>query len=424
MGGGLGGNGEGGIGGAAAGIGGAIGGAGGSAWRPDAGIANGGVAGGLTTGGDASFGAGGLVGTGGWAFPDANVDRPVEAATAQPDTPMSGPDAPLGVGGSGGSVSTDGAGGTVDAGPADTPTVPPRPLPKKFMGGGTTFSPYSSYDVRLDFLKYWDQLSPQEEGKWGSVAHIEWDYSTPGGTYRLEYNWTRFDVYYDFTRKNHIPLWETALVWPYGNPSLSTDTAPALIEDWFKQFCARYPDTEFITVVETPSRVPIAVTTGLGGKGTTGYDWVVQAFVWARKYCPKSILVLTDYDIIEWDDTNQKYLDMLAKVIAAGGPVDAIGATGSDTTGLANDKLGKLIDKLAATGLPIYITEYGLRGNDATQEAMMKEQFPLFWTSDQIKGITYYGYVPGTASADGIPLLSSDGSPRPALSWLMSYLGR
>jgi len=385
---------------------------------------SGGAAGGLANRGGTS-GGGGLVGAGGWATSDANAKRPDDAAV-ESDGPMAGTDAPLGgmaVGGAGGVGTTGGAGGALDAGPGDSPTAPPRPLPKKFAGGGTTFLD-SNHEVRSDFLKYWDQLSPQEEGKWGSIANIEWDYSTPGGTYRIEYRWTRFDAFYDFTRRNHIPLWETALVWPYGNPSLSTDAAPALIEDWIKQFCARYPDTEFITVVETPSRVPIAVTTGLGGKGTTGYDWIVRAFVLARTYCPKSVLVLTDYDIIEWADTNQKFLDMLTKIVAAGAPVDAIGATGSDTTGLANDKLTGLIGKLAATGLPIYITEYALKGDDATQEAMMKEQFPLFWTNDQIKGITFYGYVPGTTSGTGGPLILTAGSPRPALSWLMSYLGR
>jgi endo-1,4-beta-xylanase len=346
---------------------------------------------------------------------------------AESDASIAGTDAPLGGtagGGSDGSVSTGGAAGTLDAGSADSTAVPSRPLPKKFAGGGTTFLPSSGYEVRSDFLKYWNQISPQEEGKWGSLATIQWDYSTPGGTYQVEYHWTKFDVFYDFSRKNHIPLWETALVWPYGNPSLSTDGAPALIEDWFRQFCGRYPDTEFITVVETPSRIPIAVRNGLGGKGTTGYDWVVQAFVWARKYCPKAILVLTDYDIIEWDDANQTYLDMLAKVLAAGAPVDAIGATGSNTAGLANDKISKLIGKLVATGLPIYITEYAAKGDDAAQEAMLKEQFPLLWTNDQVKGITYYGWVLGTASMSGVNLVSSDGSPRPALSWLMSYLGR
>jgi endo-1,4-beta-xylanase len=32
----------------------------------------------------------------------------------------------------------------------------------------------------------------------------------------------------------------------------------------------------------------------VGGDGATGYDWIVNAFKWAREFCPNAILLLND----------------------------------------------------------------------------------------------------------------------------------
>ncbi len=55
-------------------------------------------------------------------------------------------------------------------------------------------------------------------------------------------------------------------------------------------------------------------------------------------------------------------------------------------------ELRTFIDKLAAVGLPLYITEYDINeADDAKQKQIMSEQFPLFWNDDRIKGITLWG---------------------------------
>jgi endo-1,4-beta-xylanase len=163
----------------------------------------------------------------------------------------------------------------------------------------------------------------------------------------------------------------------------------------------------------------------LGGAGASGYDWMVQAFTWARQYCPNSILLLNDYNNIEYSSENQATIKIVNALLAAGAPIDAIGAEAHDAARIPTSTVKAYIDRLAATGLPVYITEYDIsEEDDAKQEAIMREQFPLFWTDERIRGITYWGYVVGETWRRGTGLMAADGTPRPALTWLMSYLGR
>jgi endoglucanase len=63
-----------------------------------------------------------------------------------------------------------------------------------------------------------------------------------------------------------------------------------------------------------------------------------------------------------------------------------------------------------------------VRGDDATQLAIYKEQFPYFWEHPSVKGITLWGYVENEMWRNEAYLLSSEGVERPALQWLRSYI--
>ncbi|ACS93589.1 conserved domain protein [Teredinibacter turnerae T7901] len=41
-----------------------------------------------------------------------------------------------------------------------------------------------------------------------------------------------------------------------------------------------------------------------------------------------------------------------------------------------------------------------------------------------MKGITLWGYVVGSTWVNGTGLIQSNGTPRPAMNWLMDYIGR
>ena len=88
------------------------------------------------------------------------------------------------------------------------------------------------------------------------------------------------------------------------------------------------------------------------------------------------------------------------------------------------------LDRLAATGLPIYITELDIDGvlagilNHEVQLASYQRIFPVFWEHPAVKGITIWGYVQGNhwRNQQGAWLKYLNGGERPALQWLIRYV--
>src|SRR5260370_35973126 len=99
---------------------------------------------------------------------------------------------------------------------------------------------------------------------------------------------------------------------------------------------------------------------GIGGAGASGYDWIVNAFKWARAACPNAILILNDYNNIEYSADNTHFIGIVTAIKAAGAPIDAIGAQAHDAYKLPTSTVKGFVDKLGATGLPVYITEYDI----------------------------------------------------------------
>jgi GH35 family endo-1,4-beta-xylanase len=276
-----------------------------------------------------------------------------------------------------------------------------------FVGNITT-----SGNVRSDFMQYWDQITPENEGKWSSVE----------GT-RDVYNWSGVDRAYNYARANGIPFKQHTFVWGNQSPSwinnLSAADQRAEIEEWIRDFCARYPDTEMIDVVNesTPGHAPAGYA-----QNAYGSNWIIRVFEIARQYCPNSILILNDYNVLRWN-TNE-FIQMATPAINAG-VVDAIGlqAHGLETQSLS--ELQTNLNRIAALGLPIYISEYDIaQTNDQQQLQIMQQQFPVFYNHPSVVGITLWGYVVGSTWVNGSGLIQSNGNPRPAMTWLMNYLDR
>ena len=86
------------------------------------------------------------------------------------------------------------------------------------------------------------------------------------------------------------------------------------------------------------------------------------------------------------------------------------GAT-SSTFVLTQDQVGK----------PIYISEYDIGDtNDQVQLQNFQAHFPVFWDHPHVKGITIWGYVNGRTWIEGSGLISENGTPRPAMTWLLN----
>jgi endo-1,4-beta-xylanase len=308
-----------------------------------------------------------------------------------------------GTGGSSGASAGSNAGGT--AGGAAL---------AKFAGNITTGG-----QVRSDFATFWDQITPENEGKWGSVEPV-----------RDQMNWAGLDAIHTYAQEHDIVFKQHTFVWGSQQPGwvagLSESEQRAEVEEWIQQFCERYPDTALIDVVnEPPPHTTPAYANALGGTGSSGWDWIVQAFEWADQYCPNAILILNDYNTIEYGNDNAHFIEIVNAIQGAGAPIDAIGVQAHAAYNQPTDTVKGYIDNLAATGLPIYVTEYDIDVADDTQQKnIMESQFTMFWEHPEIHGVTLWGYVEGATWLPNSGLMSSEGAQRPAMTWLLDYLDR
>lgn len=286
---------------------------------------------------------------------------------------------------------------------------------KKFVGNITTRG-----QVRGDFAMFWDQITPENEGKWGSVEAT-----------RDQMNWAGIDRAHDYAKQHGIVFKQHTFVWGSQQPAwlggLSASEQRAEVEEWIRLFCERYPDVALIDVVnEPPPHTSPVYMAALGGAGVSGYDWIVQSFKWARQYCPNAILILNDYNNLEYTNDASHFVDIAKKVKAAGAPIDALGAQSHDVYKLSNDSVKKFLDQMSAqTGLPVYITEYDINErDDAKQAAIMQSQITMFMNHSAVRGITLWGYVSGATWKANTGLMSESGNQRPAMKWLMEFLKR
>lgn len=266
----------------------------------------------------------------------------------------------------------------------------------------------------MKFSKYWDQITPENSGKWGSVQ------SSASGAF----NWSALDAVYAYTETNQIIFKQHAFVWgsqqPSGTPTL------AQVENWMKSFCQRYPNTRLIDVVnEPPPHTTPNYTANLGAGETGQWGWITKAFKLARQHCPGAILILNDFNNIEYGDQENHFIDIVKQIKAAGAPIDAVGAQAHALRTMSASQLQKNLDTMAnQTGLPIYITEYDIgEANDGTQLATYKAQIPIFRNHAAVKGITIWGWINGRTWVANTGLVNGT-TPRSAMTWLMGELGR
>jgi endo-1,4-beta-xylanase len=379
------------------------------------------ASGGTTGSGGSASGAGGTIGSGGNASGGApgsggqmgDGGSGSGGAAGRGGTPGTGGIGTGGVTGTGGGAGRGGRGGT---GAAGTTGNGGSPLPiAKFVGNIDTRG-----QVRSDFTMYWDQISPENSGKWGSVE----------GT-RDQMNWAGLDRVYNYAKQNNLPFKQHTFVWGSQQPNwiggLSQADQRAEVEEWIRLFCERYPDTRLIDVVnEPPPHTTPSYTAALGGAGASGYDWIVQAFKWARQYCPRAILILNDYNNIEYAADNNRMIDIVTKIKAAGAPIDAVGAQAHGTASMSTSTVQMYLDKLASsTGLPVYISEFDINiADDNQQKTVMQNHFTMFWNNPNVKGITLWGYIVGQTWVANSGLVTTSGTSRPAMTWLMDFLGR
>lgn len=295
----------------------------------------------------------------------------------------------------------------------------------KFVGNAITLSS----KISSNFLNYWDQVTPGNDGKWGSVE----------GTQGV-FTWGGLDDIYNFALSNSLLFKEHNLIWGSQQPgwitSLDSASQRAAVQAWIDSVGQRYPNMDFIDVVNEPFTSPAPYRNALGGTGKTGWDWVVTAFTWARQYCaPRVKLLINEYNILQNNTTTSNYIALI-DTLKVRGLIDGVGIQGhyfefKDAVYLGSrysypvSTLKSNLDRLAsATGLPIYISEFDIDEQDPnTQLQNYKIYFPLFYEDPGVKGMTLWGYNYGD-TWKSYAYIDSLGVERPALQWLRTYLSR
>lgn len=277
-----------------------------------------------------------------------------------------------------------------------------------------------------NFHTYWNQITPENRGFWTFVEND-----------RDQMFWELIDVPYEKAKSKGFPFTHHAFIWNGTEPAWFWDLGPEEqkeeVEEWMKEFGERYPDADYIEVVNEPLHSIPFYAEALGGAGETGWDWLIWAFQKARQYNPNAKLVLNEYDVLNGVVSIDDYLEII-NLLKQRGLIDYIGEQGHHLELTTNHTLQTNLDKLAATDLPILITAYDVNmkddpgagtsafPSDKGQYARYLTQFPVIWEHPSVHGVTLWGYRQNEMIAPKAYLIRADGTERPALEWLRSYV--
>ncbi len=275
--------------------------------------------------------------------------------------------------------------------------------------------------VPSNFAEYWDQVTPENAGKWGRVEKKE-----------NVFYWAGLDSIYNFALKHGIKFKFHNLVWGKQQPAwiknLDSAQQVSQVKKWIALCGKRYPKTDFVDVVNEPVKTAYDTAyppyyKAIGGAGKTGWDWVIWSFRQARKSFPDSKLILNEYNILSGRKPIKTFIRII-NLLKERKLIDGIGCQGHFMENTDSSTIRSNLNLLAKTGLPIYISEYDVNeSSDAEQLKIYKEQFPIFWDSPYVKGITLWGYIQNRIWRKDAYLVRADGTERPAMKWLKKFVG-
>ena len=304
------------------------------------------------------------------------------------------------------------------------------------------------------FPRYFNQLIPENAGKWGSAA---------GTTRTAAMRWTALDQAYNFAQTNNVEFNFHILLWGNQQPTWMVNLPPeeqlAEIRKWFQAVATRYPNIDVLQVVNEGTWDPpdgslpknaganfnssgnyVQALGGYNGTDGTGYDWILNGFRLAKQYFPNTKLMLNDVAITGMTAATDEYLKII-NILKRENLIDAIGLQahafefipgvtnaptipGHPYVPVDDMRVHKAnLDRLAATGVPIEVTELDLDGlpvdgvpGDEMQLRYYRNVVPTFWEHPAVRGITLWGWrAPNHwRNAQSAPIALNNGTLKPA----------
>lgn len=324
----------------------------------------------------------------------------------------------------------------------------------KFVGNITT-----SGQIRDDMGTYWNQITAENGCKWGSIHSL-----SNGNSGTSQFAWDNYDKCegaYKWAKEKpgerHFKF--HALVWgsqypnflcKKKNPSITVEKTKQYITEWFDAVAAKFPDLEYIDVVNEaiwagdnyhsgygkPAQGAEGRSTddtecggsyiieALGGddvvNGKHQYNFITTAFKMARERWPKAVLIYNDYNTLSWQ--MNEGIELVQTIVANGAPVDAYGQQAHDCKGMSKSDFESKMTKIHnETGLPLFVTEYDIsEADDQKQKNDYANQIPFMWETEWVAGITIWGYINGATWASNTGIIDN-GRDRAAMTWLKEY---
>lgn len=329
----------------------------------------------------------------------------------------------------------------------------------KFLGNITTRG-----QIRSDFATYWNQITPENGCKWGSIHSVD-------NSGKSKFAWDNYDKCesaYKWAKekpgerhfKFHALIWGSQkpdFLCTAKNPGITKEKTKQYIIEWFDAVAKQFPDLEYIDVVNEaiwagsnyhsgyakPATDPDHVGTddascggsyiidALGGdrivNGKHQYDFVKTAFEMARERWPHAVLIYNDYNTLSWQI--DQGIEMVQTLLKNGAPIDAYGQQAHDLKGMDKSTFESRMKKVHdAVGIPLFITEYDIGEADDTKQANdFKNQFPFMWETPWVAGITIWGYINGATWVENTGLMrESNGgtTDRASMTWLKQYMAQ
>ena len=326
----------------------------------------------------------------------------------------------------------------------------------KFLGNITTSS-----QIRSDMGTYWNQITNENGCKWGSIHSVD-------NNGKSKFNFNGFDSCengYKWAKekpgerhfKFHALIWGSQkpdFLCTAKNPGITVEKTKQYIIEWFDAVAAKFPDLEYIDVVneaiwagnnyhsgynkpangaegistDDPSCGGTYIIDALGGdrvvNGKHQYDFVKTAFEMARERWPEAKLIYNDYNTLSWQ--MNEGIEMVQTLLKNGAPIDFYGQQAHDCKGMSkSDFESKLTRIHNETGLPLLISEYDIgEADDQKQKNDYANQIPFMWETEWIGGITIWGYINGATWAANTGIMEKDGRKRAAMVWLEEYFAQ
>jgi endo-1,4-beta-xylanase len=269
---------------------------------------------------------------------------------------------------------------------------------------------------------------------------MKWDTIEPA---QGQYDFTQADALVSFARAHGQLVRGHNLVWANQQPAWFTAEAASLSPDQIKTILKQHIISEVShfkgkiwqwDVVNEPFNEDGSFTNNIWYQ-KLGADYIADAFRWAHEADPKAKLFLNDYNF-EYTGTKSNAALAFVKQLKAGRvPIDGVGFEGHLDTQYGQPDLLNNLQRFAAAGFDVAITEADVRTTlpvTAVEQTAQNADYSLMLQSclqvARCISFTVWGFddqfswVPGTFAGEGAADIYDNYQPKPQYATLQQDL--